>query len=290
MWLIRLPCSKADADALDVRADDFLDLTETLTLTAVLMEIPKPERWYVEAFSALEPDDALLARIQNLGSSKGKLTIEKLPDQDWVTMSQAGMEPIHAGRFYIHSDYYAGTAPVGSYALQIEAAQAFGTGTHATTSGCLHLLDQLTRRARFHNILDLGTGTGILAFAAARHWRRARITASDIDPVAIEVAKGFARTNHLGGAVELITATGLHHRRIASRAPYDLLIANILAGPLVQMAPDISAAVARSGFLMLAGLLDTQENQVQAAYLARGFKRAARLQQGDWPALLLRKR
>jgi ribosomal protein L11 methyltransferase len=288
MWTVRLPCTKMEADALDCEGDAFAE--DGITLTAVLMEEPKPERWYLEAFCPEEPDTTLIARLRSLTSSEEAAEVARLPDTDWVTLSQAGLAPISAGRFYIYSSYYEGSAPPGSIALRIEAAQAFGTGTHVTTSGCLQLLDRLGKSKSYRNILDLGTGTGILAFAAARLWPRARILASDIDPVAVEVAQGFARANALSGRVALLAAPGLQHPALRRHAPYDLLLANILAGPLITLAPELARAVAPGGHLILAGLLDTQEQAVDGAYRAAGFQRVARLQQGDWTCLLLRRR
>lgn len=290
MWLVRLPCSKAEADALDVAAEGFGEGDDSPTLTAVLMEEPRPERWYLEAFCPQKPDADLIARLRKLTRSRAEAVIEKLPDQDWVSLSQQGAGPIRIGRFFIHSQHHEQASPAGSYPIQIEAAQAFGTGSHATTQGCLALLERLARRQRPQRILDLGTGSGILAFGAARLWRRARILASDSDPVAVDTARDFARANHLAHRVQLLTATGLDHLLLRAAAPYDLLIANILAAPLISLAPRITPAVRHGGWLLLAGLLDTQEQAVRGAYVSRGFIPEARLQIGDWPSLLLRRK
>src|SRR5439155_4211681 len=180
--------------------------------------------------------------------------------------------------------------------LEIDAGRAFGTGHHETTTGCLLAIDSLKRRgARFANILDLGTGTGLLAFAAHRLWPAARVMASDIDPVAIHVAEENARANAVPsgrapGQIELIVAPGLRHRRLRARAPFDLILANILAGPLIELAPSLAAALATGGTLILAGLLDHQAEGLTAAYRRRGLMLQHSILRGDWPTLLLRKR
>ena len=148
MWLVRLPCSKAEADALDVAAEGFGEGDDSPTLTAVLMEEPRPERWYLEAFCPQKPDADLIARLRKLTRSRAEAVIEKLPDQDWVSLSQQGAGPIRIGRFFIHSQHHEQASPAGSYPIQIEAAQAFGTGSHATTQGCLALLERLAKASR----------------------------------------------------------------------------------------------------------------------------------------------
>jgi ribosomal protein L11 methyltransferase len=213
-----------------------------------------------------------------------------------VTLSQSGLDPIRAGRFFVHTPAYAGDVPADATAFSIEAGQAFGTGHHETTTGCLLMLDRLKRRGgRFDSIADIGTGTGLLAFGARALWPQAHIIASDIDPVAIAVTRENAEVNgipagRLRGEIELAVAPGLDHRRLIRRAPYDLLIANILAGPLIELAPALSAALFPGGSLILAGLLDHQADKVAAAYRRQGLRLADRLDLGDWPTLRLVKR
>ena len=222
--------------------------------------------------------------------------IEKLPDEDWVTLSQAGIEPVHAGRFYVHTSTNRGEVPEGAKTFRIEAGRAFGTGTHETTSGCLLTLDGMRARGEVvRNLLDVGTGTGLLAFAAMHLWPRAYATASDIDPVAVEVTAENAIANDvpLGvgmGQLALAAAPGLEHPLLLNRAPYDLIIANVLAGPLIELAPSISAALAEGGTLVLAGLLETQTERVANAYRRQGLRLAGKTPTGEWPALRLRKR
>jgi ribosomal protein L11 methyltransferase len=295
LWKISLPCCKADVDALEVNSDAFGDFASPPAIITSLPDDNQQDAWLIEAYLDVQPDAKMQARFASLSSQNIKPCVEEIADQDWLKLSQEGLQPISAGRYYIHTEHYADAVPGGAYALQIAGGQAFGTGSHATTTGCLLTLDKLTRGKRFHNVLDLGTGTGILIFAVARHWRSARMVASDIDAPSIDVAIENAQVNHivLGrrcGGVELLAASGLHDRRLRQRAPYDLLIANILAGPLIALSPSISRAVKRNGILILAGLLATQEAAVGAAYASRGFVRVGRRQIGDWPTLMLRKR
>jgi ribosomal protein L11 methyltransferase len=177
--------------------------------------------------------------------------------------------------------------------FEIDAGLAFGTGQHATTSGCLEALDALERQgARFKNVADLGTGTGLLAFAALALWPEARCIATDIDPVAVDVARDNAAINgvklgHGAGELLLLAADGMASPMLSARAPYDLIVANILAGPLIELAPDFAHALAPGGTVMLAGLLDTQADGVIAAYEKLGLSAADR-GSGEWPVLVLR--
>ncbi len=213
-----------------------------------------------------------------------------------MTLSQAGLEPIRAGRFFVHTPAHRDEVPAGAVAFEIDAGRAFGTGQHETTTGCLLALDRLKATgARFSDIADVGTGTGLLAFAAMHLWPAARAIASDIDPVAIEVAEENARLNRIRlgrarGQLELAVAPGLDHGRLKARAPYDLLVANILAGPLIELAPALAAALAPGGRLILAGLLGHQAEAVTAAYRRQGMMAGTPIQRGDWPTLVLRKR
>ena len=175
--------------------------------------------------------------------------------------------------------------PEGARVFRIEAGRAFGTGHHETTSGCLAMLDGLAGR-RFEDVIDIGTGTGLLAFAARELWPEARVLATDIDPVAIDVTRENAEVNDVPG-VDLVVADGALADAITDRAPYDLLIANILAGPLVSMAPELAAIAAPGGAIVLAGLLETQRSQVVEAFQACGCSLEAVDRRGDWSILRL---
>jgi ribosomal protein L11 methyltransferase len=207
-------------------------------------------------------------------------------------MSQAGLQPIRAGRFTVHTPTHAPDADAINF--EIDASLAFGTGQHATTSGCLEALDLLEKNGcTFANVADIGTGTGLLAFAALALWPDARCIATDIDPIAIDVARDNASINrvklgHGQGELLLAVADGMDSPMLAARAPFDLIIANILAGPLIGLAPDFAKALAPGGTVVLAGLLDHQADAVIAAYEALGLTCRAR-PAVEWPVLVLTK-
>ena len=285
-WKVSLPCTRAEAEAIDGASD--------LTIDAVLMTTEEVEddveRWRLDAYLEQEPDAATLATLHALvpSASGHDPVVERLSDQDWVAMSQAGLEPIREGRFVVHTSAHPVAPPAGGRAFLIEAGQAFGTGHHGTTSGCLAMLDALASAGRdFAKVIDVGTGTGLLAFAAVDLWPGATVVATDIDPVAIDVTRENAERNDIAG-VALFVADGARHPDIDAAAPYDLVIANILAGPLVSMAPELAAIAAPDAVIVLAGLLETQRETVVAAYAACGCTLEAIDRRGDWTVLRLR--
>ena len=297
-WKLTLPCTRAEAEALYEESEALAELVPQPTIVTQELEAFNDAKWEMLAYFNGKPAKPVIAQIQALipSAAKVKPVIEKLPDEDWLTMSQQGLEPVRAGRFYVHTSSNKGRIPRGAKAFLIDASQAFGTGGHETTTGCLAMLDHLKSRGqRFDHIVDIGTGTGILAFAASHLWPSAYVTASDIDPVSVQVTADNAILNgvNLGqstGRVSLCTASGTDHEMIQRRAPYDLVIANILAGPLVELAPSIAAITREGGTIILAGLLDTQAAIVLRAYRAQGFRLARRVDTGDWPCLCLSKR
>jgi ribosomal protein L11 methyltransferase len=235
----------------------------------------------VEALYDTAPDSALLSRLTGL-----TVTIEALPDQDWIKASQEGLAPVRAGRFFVYGAHAAGQVPPAAIAMRIEAGLAFGTGHHETTALCLSVLSDLAKRRTFSRVLDLGCGTGLLAIGAAKLWRRT-VIASDIDPVAIDVTRQNARSNGTSPLVQAVTADGLTHSAIRARAPFDLIVANILASPLTRLAPAISRSLAKGGVLVLSGLLRNQENLVVSFYTPHGLILRVRRRDGPWSALVL---
>ncbi|MFN4114373.1 MAG: 50S ribosomal protein L11 methyltransferase [Sphingomonadaceae bacterium] len=257
----------------------------------------KPDDWVLEAYFPRKPGKADHAMVAGLfGRNPPKLVAEKLPDADWVTLSQQGVEPIRAGRFHVHTPDFPPLGQPGVRDLVIPASQAFGTGQHATTAGCLAMLTSMRQRGVVvRNLADIGTGTGLLAFAALDLWPPALATASDIDPVCTGVVEDNAAANGFAlgprrGELTMVVADGMADPLLMARGRYDLLIANILAGPLVELAPDFAAATMPGGQLLLAGLLETQELAVRRAYRAAGFRLRARLVNGDWSILWLVRR
>ena len=297
-WKLSLPCTRAEAKAIDFESEALAQLDPAPVLLTSEEVEDDAARWRLDAYFEGEPDAAAIAVLRALvpSAAGSTATPARIIEQDWVTLSQAGLEPVHAGRFYVHTEGNRGRVPTGAHAFRIEASRAFGTGQHQTTTGCLMTLDALkTRGTMFRNLIDVGTGTGLLAFAAMHLWPRAYATASDIDPASIEVTAENADLNGVAlgrapGKLALAVAAGLDHPTIAARAPYDLIIANILAGPLIALAPAIGAALSPGGTLILAGLLDSQAQAVARAYRRQGLQLAGRIDRGAWPTLRLRKR
>ena len=296
-YKLSLPCTRAEAEALEGDVAAFLDVDPSPVLVTRERAEDSSE-WIVEAYFEEEPDahaaDAIRALIPSAADADAE--IEQLGDEDWVTASQSGLDPFTVGRFYVRLSGEAPPDDPSLIDLRIDASRAFGTGHHPTTFGCLSALDDLrSSGARFSRVADIGTGTGLLAFAAAHLWPRARIVASDIDPVAVELAAEFAELNGIAtgraaGDMTLLTAPGADHPLIRRRAPYDLVIANILAGPLIALAPDLAAIQAEGGTLVLAGLMSDQAERVAAAYRRQGYRLAERRERENWPTLVLKKR
>ena len=220
--------------AADVAAG--FELTPPMPQSLLISENPFEQDATVEALYDTPPDPELLSRVCGCD-----VRCEALPDQDWIRLSLEGLPPVRAGRFFLHGAHDAGLVPPGVIALRIEAGMAFGTGHHESTALCLEALCRLGKTRRFQRVLDVGCGTGVLAIAAAKLWHR-RVVASDIDPIAIEVTRENARMNSSAPEIQTIVADGLDHPQIRASAPYDLICANILAGPLTSLAPAIGKA------------------------------------------------
>lgn len=293
-----MPCTRAEADRLAEEEDLFSSFTDNPPTTVTREASPEtPDDWLIEIYCNAKPDNALLKAAAELSPSARSSNIdpvaEKLEDEDWVTLSQQGLEPLRTGRFYVHTSNSPPLDDAKVTNICIDAGQAFGTGHHETTMGCLASLDRLKHRGQqYRNIIDVGTGTGLLAFAARSLWPAAAIIASDIDPVAVEVSAENARINGIAtgplpGAIKLLASNGLDHIAIGRRAPFDLIIANILAGPLIALAPQIAAAAAPNTVLILAGLLKAQQSDVLHAYIREGFRLRHVQLENEWPCLTL---
>jgi len=287
---VTIPCTREQGEAIAEADDPFSATEDPPVLVADEPDETKPDDWVIHAYFDREPRSEEIALLCSLGI--GPPQIERLAEEDWVTMSQAGLQPIRAGRFTVHTPTYPPDPERINF--EIDAGLAFGTGQHATTSGCLGALDRLEREgAHFANVADIGTGTGLLAFAALKLWPEARAIATDIDPIAIDVARDNAAINgvslgHGGGQLLVAVADGMDSPMLAARAPFDLIIANILAGPLIELAPKFAAALAPRGAILLAGLLDSQADAMAKAYKKQKLK----LEDGgfgEWPVLLCRR-
>ncbi len=287
---------KLSADVADGRvAGDLSRALESLSdpsPDAVTQFEAGPGNWRVEAyFSAvpgLEPLAAELGVI--MGRVPPPLRLEVVPDLNWVAISQAALPPVTAGRFTVHGTHDRARVPYGPNAILIDAGEAFGTAHHATTRGCLLAIDLLTHTRTFANVLDLGCGSGILAIAAARALPHARVLATDNDPVAVAVAAANAKANGAGSRIAFACADGLAHPWLRHAAPFDLVIANILTGPLRALAAGIGKAVDKDGVVILSGLLEAEAPAVIAAYGAHGFALHQHRRIAGWSTLTLFKR
>jgi ribosomal protein L11 methyltransferase len=296
-WKLTAFGDKATIQGVLLAQEDAPDWDPEIVLTGFELADDRPDDWRLDAYLPRKPGAADRAAIRALFAGKApRFTSEELPDADWVTVSQEGVEPIRAGRFHVHTPEHAPSDETGVTSFAIPASQAFGTGQHATTAGCLTMLTEMKRRGVVaRRVADIGTGTGLLAFAALDLWPLAHAVASDIDPVCAPVVAENAAANGLRlgvrpGQLAVAIAEGMDDPLLRECGPYDLLIANILAGPLVELAPDFAEAVPPRGHVLLAGLLETQEAEVRAAYRRNGFHLVARLVNGDWSILWLRRR
>jgi ribosomal protein L11 methyltransferase len=287
----KLTFTATDFDAARSASGILGELAEPLALAVTSFE-QQPVGYLVEAYYEHAPNLKTLgaALVEVQGQRLGVLDVVVVPDENWVSLSQAALPPVEAGRFVVHGSHDRSKIGFRLNALEVEAGEAFGTAHHATTQGCLIALDHLTRRQSFQRVLDLGCGSGVLAIAAARVLPLAQILASDIDPIATEVAGANAWLNRVGSRINFATAVGLNHPSLRRSAPYDLVLANILAGPLIKLATTMRHAIKPSGTAVLSGLLVTQAPQVTAAYRAAGFHLARRQDIVGWSTLTLTRR
>lgn len=277
--------------ALGRAASDIIEAwDEPAPLAVTLFEL-HPPAFAVEAYFGEPPDLGEVAlRLAELDPGLADATLEQVPDQNWVALSQASLPPIAAGRFVVHGSHERDRFAMRLLAVEIEAGEAFGSGHNATTALCLEALDTLARRRRrLRRVLDLGCGSGVLAIAAARMAPAARVLAVDNDPVAVAIARQNARLNRVSGRVRVLQADGLHHPTLRRGGPFDVVLANILPGPLIGLAPPLRRAIGRAGTVVLSGLLDHQAREVAATWRANGFRLARRLQRAGWTALVLAK-
>lgn len=248
------------------------------------------ESWLVELyFDGTLPDETALEAVgEAAGDAKAfrSLEFEPIPDRNWVEITQRGLHPVRAGRFYVHGSHDRARATTSPYAIEIDAGQAFGTAHHGTTRGCLIMIDRLAKAGHYASVLDMGTGSGVLAIAAAKSLSF-NVLAADIDPVAVRVASENVTLNGASGRVHTACASRLDQPVIRQRAPFPLIIANILAGPLIELAPDMRHVLASGGKVILSGLLDHQARMVTASYLAQGFIKRGQLSIDGWTTLLL---
>jgi ribosomal protein L11 methyltransferase len=259
---------------------------------AAIAAFERPDgRWAITVHFAEAPDEASIRELVGLAAGDEvaqAITFDTVEAKDWVKATLEELVPVRAGRFIVHGHHDRARIPPNKIGIEIEAALAFGTGHHGTTRGCLLLLDSVLKAYRPRRVLDLGTGTGVLAIAAARALQ-IEVLASDIDPLSVRVAHENARLNGTGDLVETIQAVGFAAPKFAQRGPFDLVLANILANPLRQMATAMSRHLAPSALVILSGLLPHQAQSVIAAYRARGLVLKRHIQVEGWSSLMMRK-
>jgi ribosomal protein L11 methyltransferase len=244
--------------------------------------------WHMEVIGEEKPSAAAVkAVLKPFGNLKA--VIGPVPDKDWLAESRKGLAPIKMGPFFIHGEHDRGKAPKNVIPLEIDAGMAFGTGRHETTSGCVKALLKLSKTMKVKKALDIGTGTGILAFAA-HHLFDIPVMAGDNDKDAVRVARENAAINGLKKQIRIVASDGYRAKAIGDNGPYDLITANILANPLISLAPDLAKSLAKNGRAILSGLLKTQEKDVLAAHQAVGLELDFRIRQNDWSVLVLKRK
>ena len=243
--------------------------------------------WRVDILFRAPPDAAAVAReLVAAGFSVEQAEVQRVAPEEWARATELKLAPVTAGRFVVHGSHARDGLPAGAVAIEIDAGLAFGSGEHATTRACLMSIDRLARRQRFRRVLDVGCGSGVLAIAAAKCWP-ARVLAVDNDPIAVRVARDNARLNGVARYVRVEQAEGYAHSAIARLRPVDLVLANILADPLIELAPDLARHLAPGGHAVLSGLLDRQAEAVVAAHRRHGLRLVDRAGHGPWVALVL---
>jgi ribosomal protein L11 methyltransferase len=275
--------ARADAEAAAAAID--ADPRLEAAAYSILEEDETRGVWRIDAYPTTDDEAGRLLSLL----SGGPLQVASAPlaDADWLALALSGLPPVRAGRFFVYGAHDRGRVPANAVGLRIEAGAAFGTGHHGTTAGCLAAFEAARRRRRFRRVLDVGTGTGVLAIAAARTGSPI-VAGTDIDPVSVRIARENAILNR--AAARFVRADGLGHRLVAAGRPYDLAFANILARPLVRLAPQIRAALRPGGVAILSGLLRGQQRQVLAAYLGQGFRLERRTLRDAWATLTLARR
>lgn len=278
--LVGKPAAQAMADAME-------DLTPEPTGVGVFEVEDGSGLWEVGGYFEGAPDEIALSLLAATFAAK-PFVVSELPETDWVAHVKRELPPVEAGRFFVYGSHDIDTLPEGRIGLLIDAAMAFGTGHHGTTLGCLKAYDRLLNAGEvFNDVADIGCGTAVLAMAAAKTGS-ARVIASDIDPVAIDVADVNLASNDMAGDVTCVVAAGFDEPALAAAAPFDLIFANILKGPLIMLAPDLAAHSKPNGIAILSGLLNEQADEIAGVYAQAGYALIHHEQIGEWSTLTLR--
>ncbi len=287
----KLTVAIPDRDLARTLAGALQDLLEPTPDALTLFEIPG-EGWRIDAYYDAPADLAVLnARLGEIvGLNCPTIAREAIPDENWVALSQAALPPVHAGRFTVHGSHDRGRVARGPNSILVDAGEAFGTAHHATTYGCLEAIDSITRRRPYCHVLDLGCGTGVLAIAATRALPHARVIATDLDRQSVLVARTNMTANGAGRRITALCAAGLDHATLRTAPDFDLVIANILAGPLIKLSRDIATTMSTGGTLVMSGILTPQAPAVISTYCSHGFALEHQRRIAGWSTLLMTKR
>lgn len=284
-WKVRF---SLPASAVEMAQEAFDDITLAVSAFA---PPPGEQAWQMELLCDSTPDMTeitrrllVLSMLHDIPTPTPAMQI--VEQKDWVEHVSRGFAPITAGRFFVHGTHFSGEKPLGKTAICVDAGAAFGSGEHATTSGCLEAIDQLSQRRRFMRMLDMGCGSGILAIGMAKVWQKP-VLAVDVDPIAVRVAGQNAALNQVSHLVHALESDGYAQEAVQRQAPYDLIVSNILARPLMRFAPDLARALAPDGVAVLSGLLAAQERQVLHAHRAHGLRLQRRIAKDGWHTLIL---
>lgn len=298
IWCLQGELTLDRAEALEALLEAMGEERGEFPPTLSYFEQPGTPLWVVEIFFANKPDDNFVSELlKRADLTDWHHDFSAVENKDWVSESQKLLSPVKAGRFFVFGAHDKDKARKDAINLQVDAGQAFGTGKHETTAACLEVIDGLADEITPHKVLDLGTGSGVLALGAHKVWSNAHVVASDIDPIAIEVTDenimindGISRNpGEEKAGIATVVAAGLDDPAFKGDSPFDLIVANILAGPLIDLSADITDSLASKGILVLSGLLVTQKKEVLDAYEARGLVTLGRVEKGEWLALTLRK-
>ena len=270
------------------RFAEAMDMFQPAPDAIALYEVDEEQAlWSLSAYFSGTPDEkAIKAHLAGYGLDTAPYSIDTLPDVNWVEKSLEGLKPVFGGRYKLFGSHDADLMPANISNIEMDAGQAFGTGHHGTTRGCLMLLDEIFRLYRPAKVFDLGTGTGVLAIAAAKTLRQP-VLASDIDPISVMVTDENAKKNGVFGYLHTVEAIGFDHRHILKAAPFDLIIANILAGPLKAMSGEMRNHTLPGSLVLLSGIMESQAPSVIATYRSQGFRLEKKLILEGWATLLL---
>jgi ribosomal protein L11 methyltransferase len=288
LWKLQIVVPERAREAFEAALAEALGEQAAIAAT----ELREGIDWRIEAYAAELPERDLIVRILEVVAQAFAVpapapAIEAIADRDWVAENQRSFLPFTVGRFFIYPSFHGSKVPRDKLGIQIDPGMAFGTGTHATTQGCLMAIDEIARGQTIGRAIDVGCGSGILAIALA-HAARRRVVACDNDPVAVRVTEENAKLNGVANRIVAVRAEGLDHVEIARRAPFQVIVANILAQPLIELAPRLARGLAPGGHIVLSGLLTRQEAAVADAYRAEGISLAKRIEGGDWVTLMMR--